>query len=154
MGMAGGIVCLGMAPLIERFNTKLLLLSGVIMCVIAPLPAALFSEGPHSFWRYVLPTSILCVCGPSVVFCTITVVLMASVTPDMQSLCGGMVNTAFQLGGGVGLAVVSSIVQSTQTNKGRSLTKQYTTGMWICMALAGLATAIIVLGVRSKSSIR
>lgn len=148
MGATGLIVCLLMTPMLENFNSKYLLLVGVVICTLAPLPSALMKEGDIDFWKRILPTSILCVMGPSIVFCTITVVLLESVPSDIQSLCGGMVHTAFQIGGGLGLAVTSAVVQSLDTNRGHGLLQQYKTGMWCSMAIAGLGMVITVLGVR------
>ena len=86
--------------------------------------------------------------------------MLASVPVNVKSLCGGMVNTAFQIGSGVALALSSAIVQAVQkghtTNSNSASAQlsskilQYSTGFWCCVGLAGLGLGASALGVRGK----
>ncbi|KAH6990024.1 hypothetical protein EDB80DRAFT_897672 [Ilyonectria destructans] len=118
MGCMGFIVGLSMSRMLEHFNTKILLVVGMATCAIAPISSALMKEGDINFWKHVFPTTIIGVAGTTVVYCTITVVLLDSVPTNIKNLCGGMINTAFQIGSGVGLALASAIVQAVDTSKG------------------------------------
>ena len=109
----------------------------------------MISEDDLSFWKHVFPTSIISVIGIGTTYCTITVVAMASVPLSAKSLCGGMINTAFQIGSGVGLALASAVVQSTEINKGHGLLAQYKTGLWCCVGLAGVGLIGTAFGVKS-----
>lgn len=45
MGATGFIFSLGMGPALERFDTKLLLIIGMVLCLLAPISSATISEG-------------------------------------------------------------------------------------------------------------
>lgn len=53
MGTVGFAVSLLMGKVVERFNVKTLLLVGVGLCMIAPVPSCLIKEGDINLW--VLP---------------------------------------------------------------------------------------------------
>ncbi|KAF2765141.1 hypothetical protein EJ03DRAFT_345873 [Teratosphaeria nubilosa] len=139
MAFVGAAVSMALGRLMERINTNLLLLIGLgFFCTVAPIPTALISGENPSFWKHIFPTSILSVTGIGTTYCTITVVALASVPVSAKSLCGGMINTAFQIGSEVGLALASAVVDATQTNQGHSALAQYRTGLWCCAGLAGI----------------
>lgn len=150
MGCTGFIFSMSMSRALEMFNTKWLLVSGMVICGIAPLPSALMSSNDISFWKHVFPTTVMSVAGTTIVYCTITVVLLASVPVNVKSLCGGMINTAFQIGSGVGLALSSAVVQAVDTSKGHSELRQYETGLWCCVGLAGVGVLASIIGVKDK----
>lgn len=150
MGAMGFTFSLGMSWALELFNTKWILVLGMIICGAAPLPSALMSPGDINFWKHVLPTTLLSVAGTTIVYCTITVVLLASVPVNVKSLCGGMINTAFQIGSGVGLALSSAVVTAVDTNKGHSELQQYETGLWCVVGMAGVGLLASVFGLKDK----
>lgn len=150
MGCTGFIFSLGMSRALEHINTKLLLVVGMTICAIAPIPGAIMKADDLNFWKYVFPTTVLSVAGVTIVYCTITVVLLSSVPINAQSLCGGMINTAFQIGSGVGLALSSAVVQAVDTKKGHSELRQYETGLWCCSGLAVVGLIASVVGVKNK----
>ncbi|KAL1387439.1 major facilitator superfamily transporter [Phyllosticta capitalensis] len=149
MGATGFIFSLSMSRVVEKCNTKATLIVGMIVCAVAPIPAALIKDGDIDFWKHVFPTTILGVAGVTIGYCTITVVLLASVPVNVKSLCGGMINTAFQIGSGVGLALASAVVQAVDTNKGHGPIQQYSTGMWCCVGLAGVGIVATTCGVKN-----
>lgn len=149
MGCTGFILSLSMSRLLDRFNTKVLLISGMAICAVAPIPSALMKEGDINFWKHVFPTTVIGVAGITIVYCTITVVLLASVPLNVKSLCGGMINTAFQIGSGVGIALASAIVQAVDTSKGHGRVQQYGTGLWCCVGLAGIGMVASTVGVKN-----
>ncbi|TVY89701.1 Drug resistance protein, partial [Lachnellula willkommii] len=132
MGATGFAFSLGMGKIVERFNTKYILLIGLLVCMVAPIPTCMMKEGDINFWKHVLPTSIMIVAGVTIVYCCCTLILLASVPNNVKSLCGGMINTAFQIGSGVGLALTSAIVTAVDIKKGHSIMEQYSTGLWCC----------------------
>jgi hypothetical protein len=91
--------------------------------------------------------------GTTIVYCIITVVLLGSVPTNVKSLCGGMVNPAFQIGSGVGLALSSAVVQAVDTSRGHSKMKQYETGLLCCVGL-GLVGFMSALGVRDAGKVK
>jgi len=192
MGFCGGITSMTVGKLMERFNTKTILIIGMLLMTIAPIPSALINEGdinllvlalllssfpsfplsPSPFfllpspiiqrgknqkkanqnllpsWKHILPTSILIIIGIAVVYCSCTILLLSSVSVNAKSLCGGMINTAFQIGSGVGLALASAIVQTVDVDKGHGVVQQYSTGLWCCVGFTGIGLVATLVGVR------
>ncbi|KAK6074612.1 MFS transporter [Seiridium cupressi] len=149
MGAVGFITSLGMSRMIEHFNTKYLLIVGMGICAAAPVPSALMRSDDLNFWKHVFPTTVIGVLGTTIVYCTITVVLLASVPTNVKSLCGGMINTAFQIGSGVALALSSAVVQAVDTSKGHGKLQQYGTGLWCCVGLAIIGMVACTFGVKN-----
>ncbi|KAI0596146.1 major facilitator superfamily transporter [Biscogniauxia sp. FL1348] len=149
MGATGFIFSLAMSRMLDVFNTKYLLITGMLICAVAPIPSALMQESDIDFWKHIFPTTVIGVAGTTIVYCTITVVLLASVPINVKSLCGGMINTAFQIGSGVGLALASAVVQAVDTSKGHGRLQQYGTGLWCCVGLAGIGVIASAVGVKN-----
>ncbi|KIL92365.1 hypothetical protein FAVG1_04776 [Fusarium avenaceum] len=149
MGATGFITSLAMSKIVSRFNTKSLLVVGMAICAVAPISSALIKDEDKDFWKHVFPTTVIGVFGVTIVYCTITVVLLESVPNGVKSLCGGMINTAFQIGSGVGLALSSAVVQAVETSKGHGLLHQYSTGLWCCVGLAGVGMVASLVGVKN-----
>ena len=61
------------------------------------------------------------------------------------------INTAFQIGSGVGLALTSAIVTAVDVDKGHGIMQQYRTGLWCCVGFAGIGFISSLLGVKSTS---
>ena len=90
---ATAIRIIPMGPAVSRFNTKYLVLVGMALCVIAPLPCCFMSPGDISFWKHVFPTSMIGVAGVTITYCTVRIFMLSSVPVNAKSLCGGMVNS-------------------------------------------------------------
>ena len=146
MGCTGFIISLLMGRAVEVFNVKMLLLVGMALCAMAPVSAITMTPGNINFWKHIFATTVLGVAGVTIVYCTITVVLLASVPDNVKSLCGGMVNTAFQIGSGVGLALSTAVVDAVDVKKGHSQLSQYKTGLICCVGLGiiGFCSALTV----------
>ncbi|UQC76161.1 major facilitator superfamily transporter [Colletotrichum lupini] len=151
MGATGFIFSLSMSRMLEIFNTKLLLVIGMAICAIAPIPSALMRQDDLNFWKHVFPTTVMGVAGVTIVYYTITVVLLASVPVNVKSLCGGIINTAFQISGGVSLALAGAVVQAVDTGKGHSDLRQYNTGLLCCYSLASIGMIASAFGVKNIS---
>ncbi|ODM16820.1 hypothetical protein SI65_07785 [Aspergillus cristatus] len=149
MGAGGFIVSLICGRAIEVVNGKFLLLMGMALSVLAPVPSCLTAQDLN-FWTNVLPTSLISVTGVSIAYITASTTMLASVPVNVKSLCGGMINTAFQIGSGVALAVSSAVTQSVDVNKGHPLAQQYQTGLWCSAGLAGVGLLFSIVGIRRK----
>lgn len=139
MGATGFCISMAMGYLVDRVNVKFLLLLGMLLSTIAPISAATMTPEDMSFWKHILPASMLGVAGVTVGYCTITVVLLSSVPVNVKSLCAGMINTAYQIGSGVALALSTAIVQAVDVKKGHGLMQQYETGLWCCVGFGALS---------------
>ena len=57
------------------------------------------------------------VVGVSICYICTTNIMLESVPTNVESLCGGLVNTAFQIGLGVSLAPAAAIVNAVNIKK-------------------------------------
>src|ERR671936_645036 len=99
------------AKLVMRFGIKKPLAAGLL---IAAAGLALFVRAPvgGSFVADVLPSMILLGIGAGTAFNPVLLAAMGDVAPEESGLASGMVNTAFMMGGALGLAVLASLAAS------------------------------------------
>jgi EmrB/QacA subfamily drug resistance transporter len=107
-----GAFSLGLsAKLVMRFGFRLPLATGL---TLAGAGLALFARAPvdGSFVVDVLPSMILLGFGAGMAFNPVLLAAMSDVAPEESGLASGVVNTAFMMGGALGLAVLASIAAS------------------------------------------
>ncbi|MEP6876300.1 MAG: MFS transporter, partial [Burkholderiales bacterium] len=103
-----GVFSLGIsAKLVMRFGIKPPLVAGFGLASAALL---LFARAPvdGSFTMDVLPAMILLGFGAGMAFNPVLLAAMSDVKPEDSGLASGVVNTAFMMGGALGLAVLAS----------------------------------------------
>jgi EmrB/QacA subfamily drug resistance transporter len=93
-------------------------------------------------------------CGIGPAFATATIAALEGVAEREAGLASGLSNTAFQLGGALGVAVVSTVAVSRSedylaANEGASplvvLTEGFQSGFVACVVLAGIGVALALL---------
>ncbi|KQU71500.1 MULTISPECIES: DHA2 family efflux MFS transporter permease subunit [unclassified Rhizobacter] len=96
------------AKLVMRFGLKKPLAGGLL---VAALGLALLARAPvdGNFWIDVLPSMLLLGVGAGVAFNPLLLAAMSEVQPQDSGLASGIVNTAFMMGGALGLAVLASL---------------------------------------------
>ena len=107
-----GILSVGVsAKLVMRFGIKPPLAAGLL---IAGSGLALFARAPvdGSFMVDVLPAMLLLGFGAGIAFNPVLLAAMSDVAPEEAGLASGLVNTAFMMGGALGLAVLASLAAS------------------------------------------
>lgn len=89
--------------------------------LLAAAGLALFARAPvgGSFVVDVLPSMVLLGIGGGIAFNPVLLAAMSDVAPEESGLASGLVNTAFMMGGALGLAVLAGIAAS-RTNSLRS----------------------------------
>ncbi|KAJ5698568.1 hypothetical protein N7462_000573 [Penicillium macrosclerotiorum] len=150
MGVIGFIVSLGTGKLLEYMNGKYLLLAGLVLTLLAPVPSALTVTSTSDFWVNVLATSLISISAVSLIFVTTSTTILTTVPVNVKSLCGGMLNTAFQIGSGVALAISAATTEAVDIQKGHGIAQQYSTGLWCSAGLAGLGLIIGIIAVRRR----
>ena len=97
--------------LVMRFGIKTPLVTGLLLFVVA---LVLFARAPAdgSFVVDVLPGMILFGLGGGITFNPLLLAAMGDVAPTEAGLASGIVNTAFMMGGALGLAVLASLAAS------------------------------------------
>lgn len=96
------------AKLVIKFGIKKPLAVGLGMAAIGLL---LFSRAPinGNFLIDVLPNMILLGIGAGIAFNPMLLAAMSDVKPEESGLASGLVNTAFMMGGALGLAILASL---------------------------------------------
>ena len=99
------------ARLVIRFGIKPPLAAGLL---VAALGLVLFARAPvgGNYAVDVLPAMLLLGLGAGIAFNPILLAAMSDVAPEEAGLASGFVNTAFMMGGALGLAVLASIAAS------------------------------------------
>ncbi len=96
------------APLIMRYGVSRLILAGMVSIGVGYvlfLPIGLDS----SYVFAMLPTFILAGFGFALAFGPLNVAATSGIAPEEQGLAGGLLNTSFQFGGALVLAVVAAV---------------------------------------------
>jgi MFS family permease len=99
------------AKLVMKFGIRLPLSLGL---GLAALGLVLFARAPvdGNFVVDVLPAMILLGFGAGIAFNPMLLAAMSDVSPEESGLASGVVNTAFMMGGALGLAVLASLAAS------------------------------------------
>ena len=107
-----GVFSLGLsAKLVMRYGIRAPLATGLLL---AGAGLALFARAPvdGSFVVDVLPSMILLGFGAGMAFNPVLLAAMSDVAPEDSGLASGVVNTAFMMGGALGLALLASVASS------------------------------------------
>ena len=96
------------ARLVMRFGVRRPLVAGMVLVAVG---LALFARAPvgGDFVTDVLPAMIVLGLGVGIAFNPVLLVAMSEVDPEESGLASGVVNTAFMMGGALGLAVLASV---------------------------------------------
>jgi EmrB/QacA subfamily drug resistance transporter len=99
------------AKLVMRFGFRTPLATGLL---VAAAGLVLFARAPvdGSFVVDVLPSMILLGVGAGMAFNPVLLAAMSDVEPSESGLASGVVNTAFMMGGALGLAILASLAAS------------------------------------------
>ena len=135
-------------PLISRFGARGTLLPGLLLTAAA---LALFTRAPVNggYVEHVLPVMVLLGVGSGLSFPTLMTLAMSGATTADAGLASGLVNTAAQVGGALGLAVLATL-SATRTDNlladgettAAALTGGYHTAFAVGAALVAAATVI------------
>ncbi|MDP2779628.1 MFS transporter [Devosia sp.] len=103
--------------LIGRFGPKANLILGLLLMGAALL---LFANLPTngSFWINVLPASLLAALGMALAYIPATMSGMSGAKPEETGLASGLINTTYQVGSAVGLAVMVALAASVAPHGG------------------------------------
>ena len=144
-------------PLAMRFGAKRIVLSGLVLIGAA---TALFTrttvEG--DFLSEVAPAVALFGVGAGLAFPSLMTVAMSGVEMQEAGLASGLVNTAAQVGGALGLAVLATLSASRSddliasgTAQAQALTDGYHFAFWIGVGLVAAAVVVAASVIDGKS---
>ncbi len=146
-----------MAPrLVARFGGRATLTAGMLLIALGALLLTQISPG-GSWAGDVLVPSVILALGMGLSFVPVTIAAVAGVPPERAGLASGLVNTSRQMGGALGLAVLTSVATSLTNSyvrdhgvsalSGAALVHGYQGGFLLggLLALAGAAAAALLL---------
>lgn len=146
------------ARMVMRFGIRGPLALGLLLAAIG---LALFSRAPVAgdFWVHVLPGMLLLGLGTGMALNPILLAAMSEVAPGDSGLASGVVNTAFMMGGALGLAVLASIaaartagLEAVGAEADFALNEGYRLAMLIGAAAGGLGAFAAAVGVRPTAA--
>src|SRR5260221_1855054 len=119
-GLLVGLFSTRIAPLVMRCGVTRLIFAGMISIVagyLLFLPIGLQS----GYLVSLLPTFLLAGLGFALAFGPLNIAATSGVAPEEQGLAGGLLNTSFQFGGALALAVTTAVINA---NTGRGVSPQ------------------------------
>jgi MFS family permease len=146
------------AKIVMRFGIRAPMVTGLLL---AGAGLALFARAPQhaSFATDVLPGMTLLGCGAGMALNPVMLGAMSSADPSDSGLVSGILNTAFMMGGALGLAILASMAASrtnaVHAGHVESLLSGYHLAFAVGATFAASAAAIAAryLGQRSASSV-
>jgi EmrB/QacA subfamily drug resistance transporter len=140
-----------LAPLIERFGVERLIVAGLASTVGAYalfLPIGLDSNYAVAMF----PTFFLAGLGFALAYGPLNIAATNGIAPEEQGLAGGLVNTSFQFGGALVLAVVTAVNNASATGSSpQGLLDGFHAAVLVSLVAAALGVAATGLRRRSRA---
>ncbi|MBO9356075.1 DHA2 family efflux MFS transporter permease subunit [Bordetella petrii] len=135
------------AKLVLRFGVRAPLAAGL---GIAALGLALFAQAPvdGNYVLHILPGMLLLGLGAGIAFNPLLLAAMNDVAPHESGLASGIVNTAFMMGGALGLAILASLAAARSNAlaaAGAGLPQALNSGYQLAFMLGAICAAIAAL---------
>jgi MFS family permease len=139
--------------LVTRFGAERVLVPGLVL-IGAALTGLAIAPVHASYLTDVFPAVVLLGAGAGLCFPPLMTLAMSGVAPNDAGLASGLVNTTAQVGGAIGLAVLTTVstgraatLQAAGHDALDALTGGYHAAFWTATALIGaaLVTALITL---------
>jgi len=155
---AGLLVAFGaprIGPLVDRLGTATVILGGAT-AFVAGYALFLRLDASPSYSLVILPTMLLIGIGFALCFPSLNMQATDGVADHEQGLASGLVQTSFQIGGAIGISVVTAVV-SSQTGGATDAASMLdgfrpAIGVVSGIAVAGLIVALTgVLGLRREA---
>ncbi len=130
------------ARLLSTAGPRACATGGLTVAALGCLPLVFFdpASGP---WTTLLPSLATASLGLGAVFVTATTTALGLIAPHEAGLASGIVNTFHELGGSIGVALVSTLALTTPTPTPAGLTAAYTL-CTLTAAAAALASPLLV----------
>ncbi len=147
VAVAIGVLSLGVTPRLNiRIGPRATLLPGLVLIGSG---LALFAQAPvHvSYWPDLFVVMVLLGLGAGLSFPSLTTIAMSGATPSDSGLASGLVNTALQVGGALGLAVLATL-SSTRTKDllttGSSPSDALTSGFHLALVIGAVLLVVAI----------
>ncbi len=164
--LAGGIIVAAGAAsaAVTRIGFKPVLIAGLLLIAGGLLWFSQVPAAGGSYLADLLGPSLLAAVGLGLAFVSVTIAAMTGTRPDQAGLASGLLNTAQQVGGALGLALLSSVATTRThallTSGQASLTVALTRGferaflLGCAFALAGAVLGLVLISSRDSRGSR
>jgi MFS family permease len=150
-GLLVAVFSTRIAPLVMRFGVTRLIFTGMISIVagyLLFLPIGLQS----GYLASLLPTFLLAGLGFALAFGPLNIAATSGVAPEEQGLAGGLLNTSFQFGGALALAVTTAVINANTGSSGspQAVLDGFHPALLVPVVVGVLGIVAIGTGLRSR----
>jgi EmrB/QacA subfamily drug resistance transporter len=142
------------AQVVNRMGVKPTLVFGMAMMTVGLLYFTQVSVG-GSYWSDLFPGFLIIGLGLPFAFIPITIAAVAGVRHQEQGLASGLINTTQQIGGALGIAVLSTVANTTATSDQaagvpvpEALTHGFQNAFWVGVGVAAAGVLVSLVFVR------
>ena len=141
--------------LTTRFGPRPIIVAGLLILAASMVQYTQIPLHGH-YWPDLLPAYLAFALGLAFAFVPVTIAALAQVAPREAGLASGLINTSQQIGGAIGIAIVTTIFRTKAKDLGftpAGFVSGYQDAFWalIALALIGAVAAFILLrGVRKQ----
>jgi EmrB/QacA subfamily drug resistance transporter len=143
-----------MAAIVEKFGTARLILIGFV-ALVAGYAFFLGVDVTPNLAGVILPSMILIGIACAFCFTSLNIQATSGVRDEEQGLASGLLNTFMQVGGAIGLAVVTAVVTANETHDVKvtpdELLASYFPGLAV---VAGIAVLGMIIGITGIAALR
>ena len=151
-----GLTSAVVSNLVHKIGYKPPLVAGpIVLAVGLFVLSGMRVEG--TYWHDVFPGLAICALGMGLSFVSMTLAATSGVPKHFSGLASGVLNTSQQVGGAVGLAILSAVAASTfrsdmaaNVSQAAAQVHGYQRGLYVGVALAILASIVAILVIRNK----
>ena len=144
------------AAAVTRVGVKPALVFGMSMMTLGLLYFTQVSVD-GTYWKDLFPGFLIIGCGMPFAFVPVTIAAVAGTRPDEAGLASGLINTSQQIGGAVGIAILSTIAVTTTTDSVKTgtdqalaLTEGFQAAFWAGAAIAFAGVLVSLFLVRGR----
>src|SRR5438876_3216349 len=141
--------------LTTRFGPRPIIVTGLLVLAASMVAYTRIPVDGH-YWPDLLPAYLGFALGLAFAFVPVTIAALAQVAPREAGLASGLINTSQQIGGAIGIAIVTTIFRTKAKDLGftpQGFVTGYQDAFWalIALALIGAVAAFMLLrGVRRE----
>jgi EmrB/QacA subfamily drug resistance transporter len=144
------------AQAVSRIGVKPVLIFGMATLTLGLLYFTQVSVG-GTYWADLLPGFLILAVGLAFAFVPITIAALAGTKPQEAGLASGLINTSQQVGGAVGIALLSTIAVSTTEDElargvaePSALTEGLVNAFWAGAVIAFVGVLVSIFFVRGR----
>ncbi|KAI8826138.1 major facilitator superfamily, partial [Fimicolochytrium jonesii] len=128
--------------ILHYLNPKMALVGGLALGTVGNIILG-FYRHEDQYWSILFPAFIVGILGMSSTYVSASVVAISVAPMHLVGIVGGLLNTGFQIGGGLGLAittvVATSVIPDTETADNETLMNGYHAAIWTASGIVLLA---------------